>query len=699
MSDPNEVLLVKQQKYRAQRIDHDYHKKPHAWRTWMRILTFVLPIAAIGALVVLTFVKNERHIYEPGPVSSRHIWFSHRCDDCHESKGGKLGEVTNAKCSKCHDGSIHNPNQVCPGGEKLIRNETFSPSGFGKLTGTRKVELQEPRCASCHTEHKGNQQLVAMSDNHCTQCHADLKTLNGKPAPYGNIRSFMDGHENWRVMRPDAKSPEGNDPTQLRFNHAKHMTVSYDSFSKFGARKMECVDCHRTSENNLEAMKPDSERLDEFEKLLTPDEGKTFYSNIKVRAEATGVVKYKLDDIDVRRILVETLSRDTFDRTRQKLAANPAQLKLTVENAAIATIRDLFGSLAASGQNRYMIPVTYEKNCASECHKHEIKAAGIIIPHGPAGEARDFLKSALYPEIVKSSLGGASMTDADKAKMKLLSKYRADLLKASGKPLPATKKEADELLITAAVGDYEKMFELMKASYGSEEEMAKAIDGIDADALKGSEKLKGKKKEKFNDELADAIRSLIPKFVDDKPISAAAIDTALDDKLKEGLGKIFGDAKTVRNNNERGACLFCHEPTTKKADKPQNDDVVADTNVPIRWLNHAVFNHETHGVVKCEECHATARTSEKTSQVLLPSMQQCQICHKPGNARSDCIECHIYHDKTHSKQDRAVTIEYLMSESNSSNHDVKAAPGATKAEAKPAATPETKKDATPEAKK
>ena len=81
MSDPNENFLVKQQKYRAQRIDHDYHKKSHPWRSWMRILTFSLPIIAIGALAALTFVKKDHEMYEPGPVSSRHIWFNHRCED------------------------------------------------------------------------------------------------------------------------------------------------------------------------------------------------------------------------------------------------------------------------------------------------------------------------------------------------------------------------------------------------------------------------------------------------------------------------------------------------------------------------------------------------------------------------------------------------------------------------------------------
>ena len=655
MSDPNDNFLVKQQKYRAQRIDHDYHKKPHPRRTWMRILTFALPLTAIAALAAVTFMKNDHEMYEPGPVSNRHIWFNHRCEDCHEKADGKFGVVTNQKCEACHDGPIHNANQVCPNGEKLIK--AGSPM-LNKATG---LQIEQPRCASCHTEHKGNQQLIAMNDNHCTQCHDDLKLKDGSPTVYAkNIKSFMDGHQDWRILHPDSSKPAGNDPTQLRFNHSKHMKVSYDPYSKYGARTMDCADCHKTSESNLETMRSDSTRLTEFEALLKPEERDAFYDGIVNRAAASGVVTYKLTRLDVRKLAVETLSRDSYERSNSKIASNPALRKASFETALVNVIRERLSNTAASGQNRYMVPITYERNCASECHKHEIKASGIVVPHGPAEGAREFLRNALYPEAVKSTLSGASLSEADKAKMKMIGKYRADLQKAAAKPMPAAKADADKMLQEMAVADDEKMFDMLKTSVGNEDEMAKLLDGIDADKLKGYEKLSKAKKKKFNEELSDAIGKLIASYVDGKPISAASIDTAVDAKLKEGLDKIFGKAEDVRNKNERGACLFCHEPSTKKAAKPEEDEIVADTNIPARWLNHAVFNHETHRVVDCESCHAGARTSEKTSDVLLPNIQNCQQCHNHKDARMDCIECHVYHDKSHQLQDRSVSIQDLM---------------------------------------
>ena len=659
MSDPNENLLVKQQKYRAQRIDHDYHKKPHAGRSWMRILTIVLPAIGIAVIAALTFnvFSPDGHIaYEPGPVSNRHIWFNHRCEDCHEKANGKFGVVTNAKCRACHDGPLHNANQVCPGTKDYFEKMVLA----GNDAKPSLIKIEEPRCATCHTEHKGSQQLVEMPDNNCTQCHADLKVKDGKTAYSDKIVSFMDGHQEWRVLKPEAGKPAGNDPTKLRFNHSKHMKVAYDPYSKYGARTMECVDCHKTNESNLETMRDTSPRVERFEQeVLKATERDAYYDKIADYVRSTGVVKYKLTRLDMRKLAVETFSMDKLDRQLGP-KDTPETIKAKFETALIAVIRERLGNTAASGQNRYMVPITYERNCASECHKHEIKAAGIVVPHGAATDAREYLRNTLYPETVKQTLSSASLSEADKAKMKLIAKYRAELLKQAGKPLPPSKADADKLLAETATSDDDKMFETLKTAVG-EDEMIKMLAGdVEEKDIKGFEKLKGAKKKKFIEALGDAVGKLIASYVDDKPVSAASIDAALDAKLKEGLDKIFGKADDVRNKNERGACLFCHEPSEKKAAKPEEDEVVADTNIPARWLNHAIFNHETHRVVECESCHAAARTSEKTTDVLLPGIKNCQQCHNHKEARMDCIECHLYHDKTHQMQDRTVPIEDLM---------------------------------------
>jgi hypothetical protein len=108
---------------------------------------------------------------------------------------------------------------------------------------------------------------------------------------------------------------------------------------------------------------------------------------------------------------------------------------------------------------------------------------------------------------------------------------------------------------------------------------------------------------------------------------------------------------------------------------------IAKSNITPRWFQHAVFDHDQHRLVSCESCHTRARTSQETSDVLLPSIKTCQECHHSGSnaAESRCFECHVYHDWKTEKEARAkFTLADLM--------DPKAsAPGATATEPKPAA--------------
>jgi hypothetical protein len=62
-------------------------------------------------------------------------------------------------------------------------------------------------------------------------------------------------------------------------------------------------------------------------------------------------------------------------------------------------------------------------------------------------------------------------------------------------------------------------------------------------------------------------------------------------------------------------------------------------------MPQANFNHAKHASVSCEECHAQARQSRETAQVLMPDKAKCVACHSPETKKvsSDCITCHTYH--------------------------------------------------------
>jgi len=83
--------------------------------------------------------------------------------------------------------------------------------------------------------------------------------------------------------------------------------------------------------------------------------------------------------------------------------------------------------------------------------------------------------------------------------------------------------------------------------------------------------------------------------------------------------------------------------------------VVPKTAVPIRWFPNSVFDHAPHNdLIKqkgCVACHAGAEASEQTEDVLMPSINSCRTCHfDAGGARAQCVECHVYHDKTKPRQ-------------------------------------------------
>ena len=98
----------------------------------------------------------------------------------------------------------------------------------------------------------------------------------------------------------------------------------------------------------------------------------------------------------------------------------------------------------------------------------------------------------------------------------------------------------------------------------------------------------------------------------------------------------------------RKTCKQCH---TLSLSAGSTLPEVAPSNLTVRWMPHAVFDHEKHRMLTCTSCHA-ALTSQETSDVLLPGIQTCQTCHHPGAdaAENRCFECHTYHDWSKQKQ-------------------------------------------------
>ncbi len=119
-------------------------------------------------------------------------------------------------------------------------------------------------------------------------------------------------------------------------------------------------------------------------------------------------------------------------------------------------------------------------------------------------------------------------------------------------------------------------------------------------------------------------------------------------------------------------CEFCHMVTYVPDQLPE----VTPTAIPVRWLPHSVFNHGAHRMLTCTECH-TAGASQETTDVLLPSITTCRECHRDsGGARSGCVECHLYHDKTRDRDlNGPFTIQELTRGTPPPAEDMPARPG------------------------
>jgi hypothetical protein len=106
------------------------------------------------------------------------------------------------------------------------------------------------------------------------------------------------------------------------------------------------------------------------------------------------------------------------------------------------------------------------------------------------------------------------------------------------------------------------------------------------------------------------------------------------------------------------SCGECHE---------LQGDGSARSVLPVQinnvWLTHAKFNHVAHRAFDCRGCHADAYAlqpdgqtpnkdaSTKNTDVLIGGIENCRQCHaQAAGVRSDCNECHRYHNGDHALQ-------------------------------------------------
>jgi len=238
-------------KTRAKRIEPEYFKRLHPFRRWKLILSITAPVVAAAWLVAYA-ARGDQRLYTSGPLSTGHVMFGTQCADCHGSGRATAagGSPTSAffvrvdarACLACHDAPVHHESQAF-----------------------------EPRCASCHVEHKGNVVLAALPDAQCSQCHADLTRMSRTPPTVDSrIRDFGSSHPEFAVavkeqnvvrrvrLNRGGEVKDLKDLAQIKLNHQKHLKVGLKGLDelqalkgprgilvKAGGRQLGCAFCHQ----------------------------------------------------------------------------------------------------------------------------------------------------------------------------------------------------------------------------------------------------------------------------------------------------------------------------------------------------------------------------------------------------------------------------------------------------------------------
>lgn len=205
---------VRTTKNLARRMDLQYFKQPHPFRSWRLWLSILIPVVAVGWFVAQR--ASSQKIYSSGPLSAAHAVLGQRCDVCHVTTLGFFrAKVSDNACSKCHDAPAHHADKVA-----------FAVS-----------------CGSCHVEHKGSPRLASTEDTSCTQCHANLLTRSGNPRYVRVVKDFDKEHPEFAALRPGAL-----DPGQVKLNHYAHLRPNLAGpAGPAGPVQMDCQDCHRLS--------------------------------------------------------------------------------------------------------------------------------------------------------------------------------------------------------------------------------------------------------------------------------------------------------------------------------------------------------------------------------------------------------------------------------------------------------------------
>lgn len=233
----------------------DYFNALPTYRWCKRYFSYAAALAA-AAWIAAAVWRGDETPYSSGPISVGHVAFADDCMRCHTPGRGYFHFLDDAKpralnknCLVCHGLTIaYDPLT------RAARHQIATPGPVQDVAASDGSEGSVLACSGCHTEHRGYQRLVDMSDQQCVQCHADLKRHTSDLHYDESISSF---HEHTRD--PEQSHPEFQllrnktpDPGRIRFNHRQHLKPEKPILGPDNRHyRLRCDDCHRAGDSSL----------------------------------------------------------------------------------------------------------------------------------------------------------------------------------------------------------------------------------------------------------------------------------------------------------------------------------------------------------------------------------------------------------------------------------------------------------------
>ena len=611
-----------------------------------RLTSFFIVLA-----IALFYLNDKQGMLDPGALSAQHQGSS-QCIDCHTNFDDDISqwihqllsfEITPQNCTTCHKVLEKNANLPHSLKSEVLQEITQSKAHSIKSNSLFRASIwenKEPRCAVCHSEHKGlDNRLISISDQQCHNCHKQ------------QFDTFDTNHPEFNRY-PYLKR------TNIQFNHNSHFTKHFKEDSIKQNSILSCVDCHGIDD------KGDQMLVRGYEITC----GACHENQIRGTDRVTkGIEVLALPQIDTAELLAQGYNVGEWSNTGSEAIPNYMKLLLSSNDSfadALAkvnnlTLYDLSG--ASSKQLEAVSILAWEvklffyklSSRGPDFIQIDIKPSSDLTGANIA-ELLELLPRSSLMEMVKVNFPNLDQEIQqyieNPSKTIANVNYSNNTAKVESQSISTNKSNKD-----ISITDDELNFSFDDDDWLSSDDDFSDDDTFD-DSIEDESINKSYNIATSNEEWANNGGW----YLENSALyyrTTGHADSMLKNWLETtSLGEsTYSKAifNSLKSKNSIGNCTKCHSVTNETINWMQS-----------RETNEATFTHFKHSVHinssrkkinSCKGCHKfnmEAKYNEAfesdsshdfESNFMPMTIEQCSKCHLQEKAGNNCIQCHNYH--------------------------------------------------------